>query len=141
MTEVARRGTNPFAAILDWIESGPTATFRKLSETPYIPVEDYVEKGTYVLRAELPGVDPATDVEVTIESGHLTIRGERREEKKDKNHQEFQYGSFSRTVPVPASVRAEDVKATYADGVLEVRVPMPAGETGASKIEIEHGKR
>jgi len=109
--------------MLDWLESSAGIGMRGLGLSPYVRVEDFTEDGTYVLRAELPGVDPDEDVELKIEGDMLTIRGERREEKKDKNHKEFHYGAFSRSIPLPAGVKAEDITATYTDGVLEVRVP------------------
>ena len=122
MATVARRG-GPVAEMLDWLESSAGIGMRGLGLSPYVRVEDFTEDDAYVLRAELPGVDPDKDVELTIEGDLLTIRGERREEKKDKNHKEFHYGAFSRSIPLPAGVKAEDITATYTDGVLEVRVP------------------
>jgi HSP20 family protein len=71
----------------------------------------------------MPGIDPDKDVELSIDDNVLTIRGERREENKDKHRHEFHYGAFSRTIPLPHDVKAEQVTATYVDGVLEVRVP------------------
>jgi HSP20 family molecular chaperone IbpA len=114
--------------MLDWLESNAGIGFRGLGLSPYVRVEDYREDGDYVLRAELPGIDPDKDVEVKIEGEMLTIRGERREEDKDKNHHEFHYGAFSRSVPLPGGVEPEDITAVYKDGVLEVRVPARAPE-------------
>ncbi len=123
MTTVARRGGGPVADMLDWLEANAGFGMRGLGLAPYVRVEDFTEEGTYVLRAELPGVDPDKDVELKVEGDLLTIRGERREEQKDKNHHEFHYGAFSRSIPLPSGVKAEDVTATYDNGVLEVRVP------------------
>jgi HSP20 family molecular chaperone IbpA len=89
-----------------------------------VRIEDYVDDGTYVLRAELPGIDPEKDVEVHVARDTLSIRGERREEEQDKRHHEIHYGEFVRSVRLPEGARTDDVTATYDDGVLEVRVPV-----------------
>ncbi|MFB6835748.1 Hsp20/alpha crystallin family protein [Streptomyces sp. NPDC056361] len=89
-----------------------------------IPVEVSSGGGTYVLRAELPGMDP-DDVTVTIDGDLVTVSAEHGESEEDKEHSEFRYGSFRRTVRLPMPVPAEDVDASYEDGVLTVRVPMP----------------
>ena len=74
--------------------------------------------------------------------GHLALSGERKqetEETKDNVYRsERQYGSFYRAVPLPQGVKLEDVKATFADGVLEVSVPLPSQpENKARKVEIQ----
>lgn len=94
-----------------------------------IRVEEFVDGKTLVVRAEIPGVDPDKDVEITIDEGNLRIRAERqeKEEHKDKGQfrSEFRYGSFSRSIPLPEGVTDDQIKATYTDGVLEVRTPLP----------------
>jgi HSP20 family protein len=113
-----------FPDLLDWLEApwsallpfGPAQTFR---------VEDYTEDGTYKIRAELPGLDPDKDVEVTVESGVLTIHAERREETKEDRHSEFRYGSLTRSVSLPAGADPEKITAKYGNGILEVTVPVP----------------
>ena len=128
MSKLATRTSTPMADMLEWLESYSPFSVRGLGLAPYVRVEDYMEDDTYVLRAELPGVDPDKDIELSIEHDMLTITGERREETKDKNHREFHYGSFRRTVALPTGTNPEDVKATYTDGVLEVRVPTKVEE-------------
>ncbi|HET7139387.1 MAG TPA: Hsp20/alpha crystallin family protein [Arthrobacter sp.] len=94
-----------------------------------IRVEQVVEGTTLVVRAELPGIDPEKDVEITLGDGFLEIRAERQEseEHKDKDsyRSEFRYGSFVRRLPLPDTVQRDDVSASYKDGVLEVRAPIP----------------
>ncbi|MFJ5860207.1 Hsp20/alpha crystallin family protein [Pseudarthrobacter sp. NPDC092439] len=108
-------------------------------------VEEYVDGSNLVIRAEMPGVDPDKDVAVTLEDGVLRIRAERqeREEHKDKGtfRSEFRYGSFSRSVPLPDGVKEEDITATYTNGVLEVRAPLPdeAQPTEPKKLPITRG--
>jgi HSP20 family molecular chaperone IbpA len=89
-----------------------------------VRVEDYVSEGQYVVRAELPGIDPEKDVEITVDDGVLTVKAERREEKKEGGRSEFRYGSFTRTVTLPTGADEENVAASYSDGILEVRTPI-----------------
>jgi len=94
-----------------------------------IRVEEYREDGTLVIRADLPGIDPDADVELTVSDGMLRIEAERREEEKKEGkgymRQELRYGSLSRSLPLPEGVTEADIAATYKDGVLEIRVPEP----------------
>lgn len=77
-----------------------------------------------MLRAELPGIDPEKDVEIALRDGMLSIKAERREEKREGRRSEFHYGTFTRTMRLPAGAVESDVKATYHDGILEVSVPL-----------------
>ena len=93
------------------------------------------EKGIQV-RADIPGIDPK-DVKVNIENGILTVSGERsteKEEKKENYHRmERSYGSFSRSFALPDYADAEKIEANYKNGVLNVNVPVKAGQTKAGK--------
>ncbi|HZS00411.1 MAG TPA: Hsp20/alpha crystallin family protein [Chloroflexota bacterium] len=98
--------------------------------TPWAPRADVYEKdGAIVVKAELPGVKKE-DISITLEAGDLVIRGERKAEHEVKEdayyRMERTYGSFLRRLPLPEGVDPDKVQATYADGVLEVRVPRPA---------------
>lgn len=134
------RKSSPWSDMLDWFESGTPFNLRGIGLTPYVRVEDFIEEGTYVLRAEVPGIDPEKDVEVEVSNDTVTIKGERREEKKDKQHTEFHYGSFSRSIPLPRGASPQDVKASYKDGVLEVRVPAVGTSSESHRVEISRGK-
>jgi HSP20 family protein len=91
-------------------------------------VEEFVKDGTWVLRAELPGMDPDTDIDVNVVGDRLTIHAEREQksetEDADGYRSEFHYGSFDRSMTLPAGARAGEVSASYEDGVLEVRLPI-----------------
>jgi HSP20 family protein len=106
------------------------------------PRVDVLEKDNRLItRIDLPGVK-MEDVSVEVADGQLRLSGERRceTEEKDKNvyRAEREYGSFCRTVPLPAGVKPEDVKASFANGVLEVSVPLPAAaEATGRKIPIQ----
>ncbi len=133
-----RRPGNAMAEMLNWLEQ-PFET-RGFGLASYIRVEDFIEDDTYVLRAEMPGIDPDKDVEVTVEHDLLTISGERREEHKEKGRRELHYGSFSRTIPLPTGTEVEDIKASYVDGVLELRVPMKGQKTEARKVPVQRAE-
>jgi HSP20 family protein len=104
-----------------------------------LQVEEFREDGTLVIRADLPGIDPDSDVELTVSDGMLYIRAERREEEKreDKGYlrRELRYGSLSRALPLPEGIAESDITATYQAGILEIRVPEPKQEP-AKKIPI-----
>ena len=114
-------------------------------EMAWSPKIDVFEKDNrLVTRVDLPGVKKE-DVTVEVTDGHLTLSGERKresEEKKDDFYRsEREYGSFYRAVPLPEGVKLEDVKASFADGVLEVSVPLPAkAAASVRKVSIEDGK-
>lgn len=123
---------------LDWPE--PWTALWPFPQGRAFRVEDYVEDGTYVVRAELPGLDPAKDIQVSLEGDMLTISAERREEHKESRRSEFRYGSFTRSVRLPATTKIEDVKARYDNGILEVSAPVPQPEEPQAKqIEIQRG--
>lgn len=140
MATIAKRGSSPMAEMLDWLESNSPLNLHGVGLAPYVRVEDYMEEGSYILRAELPGIDPETDVEVSVENDMLSIRGERREETKEKNRREFHYGSFRRTLALPRGADPEKITASYSDGVLEVRVPMATEEPPTVKIPIQRSE-
>lgn len=104
-----------------------------------INVEEFVEDDELHIRAEIPGVDPDEDIEITVDSGRLTIRAEREnrtESTEDGYRSEFRYGSFSRVLPLPEGAKFEDVHATYKDGILDVRVPIDDERVPARKIPV-----
>jgi HSP20 family protein len=128
-----------FPDLMDWFES-PFVTLR-----PYlaqaIRIEEYAEGDHYVVRAELAGLDPAKDVEITVADGYLTIRAERTEKTEGKHRSEFRYGSFSRTVSLPPAADEDNVTADYQDGILTVTVGMKQEKkVAAKKIEVTTGK-
>jgi len=104
-----------------------------------IRVEEFREDGALVIRADLPGIDPDKDVELTVSDGMLHIEAERREEEKREEkgylRHELRYGSLSRSLPLPEGVTEADITATYKAGVLEIRIPEPKREP-AKKIAV-----
>jgi len=121
----------------DWFDSFPSLMgWRPMASLQAIRVEDFVDGDDYVVRAELPGIDPDNDVEITVQGGVLTIRAERKEETSDKNRSEFRYGSFVRSVHLPDGANEDTVRAAYKDGILTVRVALTQPSADAKKITI-----
>ncbi|MTE14213.1 Hsp20/alpha crystallin family protein [Nocardia aurantiaca] len=105
-----------------------------------IRVEDTVEDGHYVVRAEIPGIDPAKDVEVSVHDRRLTIKAERSAKKEEKGYSEFQYGSFERTVTLPVGAQEEGIDAHYAKGILTVSVPITEEPKEVTRtVEVKSG--
>jgi HSP20 family protein len=104
---------------IDWFEE-PFLTLRPYLGQP-IRIEDYTEDGHYVVRAEIAGIDPEKDLEVSAGAGFLTIRAARSSHVEGKHRSEFRYGSFSRTIELPHGADADDVTAEYAHGILTVK--------------------
>jgi HSP20 family protein len=105
------------------------------------PVDLQEENDRFVLRADVPGVT-AKDIEVSAEDGTLTVRGERPAKERVSSdgfeHIERAAGTFLRRFTLPDSVRAEAIKARYADGVLEIEIPkQPRAE--AQRILVSVG--
>ncbi len=123
--------------LFDWPE-----TWRELIEESHLRVEEFEEDGHLVVRAEMPGLDPDKDVEITVEEQTLRIKAERRQESRTESKKgyrsEFRYGSFTRTVVLPAGASASEVSATYTDGILEVRIPINLEQASAKRVPISH---
>jgi len=128
--------------VFDWLEGTLPASMSWFSRpwTPLMRLEDKLEQDKYIVRAELPGVDPDKDVEITVADGVLTISAERREEMTDKDHSEFRYGSLMRRVTLPTGAQVENLKADYSDGILEVVVPVKAAPDTTRRIPVTRGK-
>jgi HSP20 family protein len=106
----------------------------------WAPAIDMVDrKDEIVLRADLPGLEQK-DVDVSVENGTLTVRGERKEEKETKEEDYYACerwtGAFFRSVTLPPGIEADKVRASFRNGVLEVHLPK-AKEAKAKKIEIK----
>jgi HSP20 family molecular chaperone IbpA len=129
---------SPIAEFFRWLDLNRPS---RLSDvTHYIPVESYTEDGTYVVRADLPGVDPEKDIDVRLDGDVLTIHGERREEAHENGHSEVRYGSFTRTVRLPKGADVNDVTARYDAGVLMVEVPMSDTPTEPIKVAVQRSE-
>ena len=112
------------------------ASLRPLFDSHLLRLEDEMKEGVYEVRAELPGVDPTDDVEVTVRDGQLTIKAERTQTSESNGHSEFSYGSFVRTVPLPAGANEDDINATYDRGILTVSVPLSDDHPTEKRVDV-----
>jgi len=101
-----------------------------------IRVEDTLTDTEYLVRAELPGLEPGKDIQVTVDEGLLTISAERREQEHARGHSEFRYGILQRAVRLPAGADTEHITARYTNGILEVTVPLAGPEHTGRQIAI-----
>ena len=138
---VRRQNHGLLPDLMDWAESFPPLVgFRPLSALQGIRIEDFVKDGHYVIRAELPGIDPDKDVTLTVADRSVTISAERKEETEDGYRSEFRYGSFTRTITLPGEAKTDSVKADYAKGILTVTIDLDKKKNTERKIPIEHKK-
>ena len=138
-SELDRFFNRPFGAGFHWPSFRSLALAAPAEWAPDIEV--FERNNRLVTKVDLPGLKKE-DVSVQVTDGHLTISGERKsetEEKKDNVYRcERSYGSFYRAVPLPDGAKLEDVKASFANGVLEVSVPLPAkAEAKPRHVPIE----
>lgn len=141
---------NPFEEfenLLDRYSRAGGRDLRKMSDSdlsfadwaPSVDIEEEDDK--YLIKADLPGVDKK-DIEVNLENGVLSIRGEKHVEKEtgkkdSKRHRtERFHGTFARSFTLPSEVMADKVEATYKDGVLNLVIPK-AEESKPRSIEIK----
>jgi HSP20 family protein len=107
-----------------WPRLRPEAEGKKLQWAPSADISETDKE--YVIRAELPAV-PKEDVQVTVDDGIITIKGERKQQNEDKNEKfhriENFYGSFERRFALPDNVKSEAIKCESNDGVLTVHLP------------------
>jgi HSP20 family protein len=105
-------------------------------------VESYTKEGQLVFRADLSGID-VKDLDVSIADRELVIKGTRKAEKATKEEnftfREIDYGSFERRFVLPEGVKADELKAKFTNGILEITMPAPA-VTRARKFEVEAPK-
>jgi len=116
---------------------------RNQSAQRWVPAMDLVEhEDSFLLRADLPGLGQ-DDVNIELNDGSLTVSGERKAEHEQRERGfyrlERQFGKFSRTLTLPDGIDGDAIKASFTNGVLEVRIPKPE-ERKPRKIAIGNGK-
>ena len=127
-----------FPIVMDWFDDFVPFSFSLRSEETHpIKIEEFMKENELTVRAELPGVDPEKDIEVTVGDGTLTIKGERREEHKGAERSDFHYGSFIRSIALPIGTNEKSVHATYKDGILQVKVQLQPIENKMKKVKVD----
>jgi len=133
-----RRTRSLFPELSEWFAGLPSfAGLHPVFEHRMMRLEDEMKDGNYEVRAELPGIDPAKDVDIIVRDGLLTIKAERSEKKDFDGRSEFSYGSFERTVSLPAGANEDDIRATYDKGVLTVSVPVTEAKPTEKHVQIQ----
>jgi HSP20 family protein len=109
---------------------------------PVLRIEEYRDDDRFVVRAEIPGVDPAKDVTILAEDGLLRIGAVRLEETKDEARTEFRYGTFHRTITLPPGTREDTITAAYANGILEItmKIGEPRQSSRTIPIAVTNGQ-
>ncbi len=120
-----------FAGFPSW------AALRSTVDSHLMRLEDKIEDGHYVVRAEIPGIDPAKDVDITVRGGQLTIKAERTEKNEANGRSEFSYGSFVRSISLPTGAKEDDIKASYDKGILTVSVPVDDTAPAEKHVQVQ----
>ncbi|HUI11568.1 MAG TPA: Hsp20/alpha crystallin family protein [Bacteroidota bacterium] len=126
--------------LFDNLFHGDLADTTSAFTSAWVPAVDIAEhEGEFVVRMELPGVKK-DDVKITMQEGVLSVKGEKKQEKEakglDYHRVERSYGSFQRSFTLPTAVKAENIDASYRDGVLEITLPK-AEEAKPKQIDVK----
>lgn len=132
---MARRMERMLDPLLNIVE--PISFMANGSREPWPPVDVFEDRDEILLRADLPGLERKS-VEVLLQDSNLTLRGERRLDKEDKRESyhriECNYGTFSRSFSMPATIDHEKIRAEMKDGILFVHVPKREGTKGRAIV-------
>jgi HSP20 family protein len=142
MTTITR--IDPFRELASFFENwAPTGKEQLAAGTFVPPVDVYEDEQNLVLKLEIPGVNEE-DLNVSLENNTLTIQGERKFEKEEKEENfhriERRFGSFTRTFRLPNTVDTEKVEANYDKGILKIMLAKRA-EAKPKQIKIGSGER
>ena len=134
---------DPFRELASFFESftEPTGKDQLTAGSFVPPVDVYEDEHNVTLKIEVPGIEEK-DIDVRIENNTLTVHGERKIEKEEKEENyrrvERQYGSFTRTFTLPSMVDRENVQADYEKGVLKIKLAKKA-EAKPKQIKVNVG--
>lgn len=126
-----------YSRAMGWPRSSPEEAITAGDWSPRVDIAE--TEAEFVIKAEVPEVKKE-DLQVTVENGIVTLRGERKQEKEEKGKKfhriERYFGSFHRRFTLPENVDEAKVQASFKDGVLTLKLPKSA-ETKAKKIEVK----
>ncbi|KEI45785.1 Hsp20/alpha crystallin family protein [Saccharopolyspora rectivirgula] len=135
MPSMLPRPSMTMPEVFHWLESG-----WPFGEHQPMRTETYVDQGDFVVRCELPGVDPEKDIHIRVEGNQLEITAERKSEERSSQHSEFHYGTYSRTMLLPDNCNLDEIKAEYEAGILTIRVPQQEGGSSREIPVMRTGK-
>ena len=124
--------------LLDWFDFPGIPWLRRSYP---IKIEEFVDGNRFVVRAEMPGLDPEKNLGITVGHGMLRIHAERHEEIHDQYHSELWYGDFERALALPEGAKEDTVTARYTNGMLEVSLEVTEPKAAVHKVPIETGKK
>jgi HSP20 family protein len=129
-----------FNRLFDSFFQGDLSDSTSAFTSTWIPAVDIAEReNDFVVKMELPGVAKG-DVRITMQDGILTVKGEKKQEKESKGSDyhrvERSYGSFQRSFTLPTAVKAENIDASFSDGVLNISLPK-AEEAKPKQIDVK----
>jgi HSP20 family protein len=129
--------TTPVGSTSDWPGS-PLSTLHEMTQQlRSIPIEQYPDGASYVVRFEIPGVDPAQNLTVSVQTGTLAVHAEHRHTGPEDEQSEFQYGSLTRRIALPPGADTSDVSAICHNGILTVRIGMSSEhQRDARQIQV-----
>lgn len=139
---LAPLGSASLADLFDSFFAGPLAEqARAASSEDFVPSLEWTDREEdYLLRAELPGMDP-DHVAVEVDDDMLVLRGEKRTEERREQDKvlmtERTFGSFERRLRLPGPVDGDAIRAAMSNGVLEITLPKSNGAEGLRRIEIQ----
>jgi HSP20 family protein len=138
MTTATQPAGAAMTGISDWAGS-PMSTLHYAPADPQpIPVEQYADGTGYVIRLEVPGIDPASDLGVLVETGAIVVRAERHDSSPEGCQTEFRYGHLARRIPLPLGADPRAVSASCHNGILTVRIGLePEHQQAARAIEVD----
>jgi HSP20 family protein len=108
--------------LADWAGSPLSTVHHLTAHAIPIRVEQYPDASGYVIRLEIPGVDPANDLTISVAAGTLNVSAERRDCTPAGAQSEFRYGTFARHVVLPPGSDPQDISASYHNGIVTVRI-------------------
>lgn len=126
--------------LLDWVEDlpGMFAWPGPPGPRPF-RLEEHLDDDRYVVRAELPGMDPETDIAIEVTDDRLTITAERTDHREESDRSEFRYGRFHRSAVLPKGADGAKATARYEAGILEITVPVAETPSESRTVPITRG--